>query len=61
MSNLFTPLSVLLDSKQPYQYHVPIYQRQYVWGKKEWSALHDDLTFVAVISFVMYLAHPLLL
>ncbi len=36
-------ISELLNSEQDIVYFIPKYQREYIWGKKNWEALFDDL------------------
>lgn len=37
------PLSELFSSDNKVLYHIPKYQREYVWGKWNWEALFDDI------------------
>jgi len=37
------PLSELFSSDNKVSYHIPKYQREYVWGKWNWEALFDDI------------------
>jgi uncharacterized protein with ParB-like and HNH nuclease domain len=37
------PLSELFSSDNKISYHIPKYQREYVWGKWNWEALFDDI------------------
>ena len=38
------PISQMLDSESKVVYEIPKYQREYIWGIKQWEALFDDLT-----------------
>lgn len=37
------PLSELFSSDNKVTYHIPKYQREYVWGKWNWESLFDDI------------------
>ncbi|MBT3312288.1 MAG: DUF262 domain-containing protein [Desulfobacula sp.] len=37
------PLSELFSSDNKISYHIPKYQREYIWGKWNWEALFDDI------------------
>jgi hypothetical protein len=37
------PLSELLSADNKITYHIPRYQREYIWGKWNWEALFDDI------------------
>lgn len=37
------PLSELFTNDNKIAYHIPKYQREYVWGKGNWEALFDDI------------------
>ena len=37
------PISQMFDPDSKTVFEVPKYQREYVWGTREWSALYDDL------------------
>lgn len=37
------PISQMFDPDSKTVFEVPKYQREYVWGIREWSALYDDL------------------
>ena len=37
------PLSELFSSDNKITYHIPKYQREYIWGKWNWEALFDDI------------------
>lgn len=37
------PISQMFDPKMKTAFEVPKYQREYVWGTREWAALYDDL------------------
>ncbi len=37
------PISQMFDPESKTVYEVPKYQREYVWGTREWSALYEDL------------------
>ena len=37
------PLSVLFNPEQNLKYSIPKYQREYVWQRKQWEALFDDI------------------
>lgn len=37
------PVSQMLDPEGKAVYEIPKYQREYVWGIKQWEALYDDL------------------
>ena len=37
------PLSELFSSDNKVTYHIPKYQREYVWGKTNWEKLFDDI------------------
>ena len=37
------PLSELFSSDNKVRYHIPKYQREYVWGKSNWESLFDDV------------------
>ena len=38
------PISQMLDPESKIVFEVPRYQREYVWGAKQWEQLFDDLT-----------------
>ena len=37
------PLSELYSADNSVSYHIPKYQREYIWGKWNWEALFDDI------------------
>lgn len=37
------PVSQMFDPDSRVVFEVPKYQREYVWGTREWAALYDDL------------------
>jgi uncharacterized protein with ParB-like and HNH nuclease domain len=37
------PLSELFSADNSVSYHIPKYQREYIWGKWNWEALFDDI------------------
>lgn len=37
------PLSELFSADNKVKYHIPKYQREYVWSKWDWEALFDDI------------------
>ena len=37
------PLSQLLDPDSTVVYTIPKYQREYIWGTKQWEELFNDL------------------
>ena len=37
------PISQMFDPDSKTIYEIPKYQREYVWGIREWTALYDDL------------------
>ena len=37
------PISQMFDPEMMTVFEVPKYQREYVWGTREWAALYDDL------------------
>ncbi len=37
------PLSELYSADTAVSYHIPKYQREYIWGKWNWEALFDDI------------------
>ena len=37
------PLSELISSDNKISYHIPKYQREYIWSKWDWEALFDDI------------------
>ena len=37
------PLSDLFSLDNKVKYHIPKYQREYVWSKWHWEALFDDI------------------
>ena len=37
------PISQILDPDSRAIYEIPKYQREYIWGPKQWEALFDDL------------------
>jgi uncharacterized protein with ParB-like and HNH nuclease domain len=37
------PLSELFSADNKITYHIPKYQREYVWGKWNWESLFDDI------------------
>ena len=38
------PISQMLDPDSRVVFEIPRYQREYVWGTREWAALYDDLS-----------------
>lgn len=45
------PISQMFDPDSKTVFEVPKYQREYVWGTREWSALyHKDLDPAKIIS-----------
>ena len=38
-----TPVHTLLSPENNIVYEIPVYQREYSWGKEQWDALFDDL------------------
>ena len=37
------PLSELFSADNSVTYHIPKYQREYIWSKWNWEALFDDI------------------
>ena len=37
------PISQMFDPDSRTVFEIPKYQREYVWGTREWAALYDDL------------------
>jgi len=37
------PLSALFSADHNITYHIPKYQREYIWNKSNWEALFEDI------------------
>lgn len=40
----YVPFSKIIEADANEHFHVPKYQREYSWGRKEWDQLWDDIT-----------------
>ena len=38
------PISQMLDPDSRVVFKIPRYQREYVWGTREWATLYNDLS-----------------
>ncbi|MCK9333111.1 MAG: DUF262 domain-containing HNH endonuclease family protein [Candidatus Methanomethylophilaceae archaeon] len=50
----------VFDARGENQYHIPKYQREYSWSKKDWDALFDDIMSSQehFIGSIITMAHP---